>query len=293
MDVEPEPVAEAVAERAGEVAPLDHVPRGRVGVDAGHAGADRVEPRLLRREHDVVRLPHLVVELAGGERARVVGDVAVDVAAGVDHDELARLDHAVARARVRPRAGRARADDRLERRLVGALLVEEPLDVPGDVALAAADEPHLAHEPLEHPVGDRARPPERVELALVLDGAQLLDEPLARHELEPALAQLSRRTTTGGRSPRSRSGRPGSRRASRSATRFVCTVSTPSTASRRLDVAEVGEEAHAVRLDEERGVRAVEAGQVEDVDEVRDEERLLEQLPQPVDRWSLTRCSLR
>ena len=63
-------------------------------------------------------------------------------------------------------------------------------DVPGDVALAAADERHLAHEPLEHPVGDRAAAPERVELALVLDRAQLLDEALARHEIEAAFAQL-------------------------------------------------------------------------------------------------------
>ena len=104
---------------------FDDAARGRVGVDAGHAGADRVEPRLLRREHDVVRLAHLAVELAGGERPRVVGDVAADAAAGVDHDELAGLDDAVACARVRPRAGRAGADDRLEREPVGPLLVVE------------------------------------------------------------------------------------------------------------------------------------------------------------------------
>ena len=52
---------------------------------------------------------------------------------------------------------------------------------------------------------------------------------------------------------------------------------------RLLDVAEVGEEARAVRLDEERRVRAVEAGQIADVDEIRDEQRLLEQLAQAVD----------
>jgi len=34
------------------------------------AGPDRVQPRPLRREHDVVRLAHLGVELAGGERPR-------------------------------------------------------------------------------------------------------------------------------------------------------------------------------------------------------------------------------
>ena len=62
---------------------------------------------------------------------------------------------------------------------------------------------------------------------------------------------------------------------------------------RRLDVAEVGEEPHAARLDEERGVRAVEAGQVEDVDGVRDEERLLEQLLQTFDPVSHSACSFR
>ncbi len=97
-----------------------------------------------------------------------------------------------------------------------------------------------------------------VELAVVLDGAQLLDEALARHELEPASAQLL------GERPRQdvrlEADRPERFSPSQPISeRFVCTVSTPSTASRRLDVAEVGEEPHPVGLDEERGVRAVEA----------------------------------
>src|SRR5262249_14946512 len=130
--------------------------------------------------------------VTGGERARVVGDVAVDAAPRVDDHELALLDHAVAGRRVRPRADGSRADDRLERRLVGSLLLREPPDVPGDVALAATDEPHLAHEALEHPVGDRAGAPEDLELALVLNRPQLLDDPLTRHELQAALSQLLR-----------------------------------------------------------------------------------------------------
>ena len=52
---------------------------------------------------------------------------------------------------------------------------------------------------------------------------------------------------------------------------------------RLLDVAEVGEEAHPIRLDEQRGVGAVQAGQVEDVDRVRDQQWLLEQPPQTFD----------
>src|SRR6476469_8043228 len=94
------------------------------------------------------------------------------------------------RSPARPGAGRTGADDRLERRLVRPFLVVKPRDVPGHVALAAAHERHLAHEPLEHPVGDRTGAPERLELALVLDGPQLLDEPLPRHELDPGVPQL-------------------------------------------------------------------------------------------------------
>jgi hypothetical protein len=53
-----------------------------------------------------------------------------------------------------------------------------------------------------------------------------------------------------------------------------------------LDVAEVGQEQTLVRRHDARGVRAREAGQVADVDEVRDVQRvelaLREQLHQPV-----------
>ena len=235
---------------------------------------------------------HLAVELAGGDRPRVVGDVASGAAAGVDHDELARLDDAVAGAGVRSRPCWAGADNRLEGRLVRPLLVVEPRDVPGDVTLVSADERHLAHEPLEHAVGDRARAPERLELALVLDGTQLLDETLARHELEPARAQLL------GERPREHV------RLEADPAREVFTEPTDQgtlrlhrldtvDGLRRLDVAEVGEEPHPLRLDEQRGVRALEAGQVEDVDEVGDEQRLLEEPAQPFDPGAHSIFSLR
>ena len=62
--------------------------------------------------------------------------------------------------------------------------------------------------------------------------------------------------------------------------RFVWTISTSLDGARGLEVAEVGEEPDAVALDEERGVRAVEADEVDDVHRVRDEQRLLERLLQ-------------
>ena len=53
--------------------------------------------------------------------------------------------------------------------------------------------------------------------------------------------------------------------------------------ARGLDVAEVGEELHALLIDEQRGVRAVEAGEIDDVLRVRDEERLLDQRAEAFD----------
>jgi len=52
---------------------------------------------------------------------------------------------------------------------------------------------------------------------------------------------------------------------------------------RGLGVAEVGEEPHALGLDEQRGVRAGEADEVAHVDAVGDEQRLLEARAQAVD----------
>src|SRR5581483_10504337 len=115
VHVEPQPVAEAVAHRAAERARVDDAPGERVGLDARDAGVDAVERALLRGENRRVRLLRLAVERAGRERARVVRRVAADRAAGVDHDELAGADLPVAGTRVRPRARRAGADDRLER----------------------------------------------------------------------------------------------------------------------------------------------------------------------------------
>src|SRR5205809_564679 len=82
------------------------------------------------REDGRVDLLRLAVERAGRERPRVVGGVALDRAPGVDHDELAGTDLAVARPRVRARAGRARSDDRLEGDVLCPFLVEEPGEIP-------------------------------------------------------------------------------------------------------------------------------------------------------------------
>ena len=108
--------------------------------------------------------------------------------------------------------------------------MEEPGQVPGDLALAAADEADLAGEPLEDAVGDRARPAQRVELALVLDRAQPLDEAGARHEVEP-VRRRSASTSEYGSTSASNPIRPERLSASQPISeRLVSTTSTPSTA---------------------------------------------------------------
>ena len=71
---------------------------------------------------------------------------------------------------MRLRARRPGADDELGPHRFGTLLVEDLHEIPGDVALASADEVDI-EEPLEGTVGDRGRPAQEVELALVLHGA--------------------------------------------------------------------------------------------------------------------------
>ena len=214
-------MAEPVAERAARTrcprstsraAASASMPARRRGSRRAPPAAPRARPRTPRASRR---------QLAGRERPRAVRDVAADVGAGVDDDQLARLDRRVAGTPVRPapvgpeptiasNAGSSAPSSWKSRVMSQATSRSR-----------AADERLLAHEPLEHPVGDRARAPDRLELALVLDRPQLLDEPLPRHELEPGRrASLGERPRQR-RPPRSRSGRRASRRASRCSSRFV------------------------------------------------------------------------
>ena len=81
VHLEPDPVAEAVPELLAPAGLLDHAARRPVGVGAAHARSDRLEPRELRRQADLVRTRQLVRQLARGVRARAVRRVAADLAA--------------------------------------------------------------------------------------------------------------------------------------------------------------------------------------------------------------------
>src|SRR4051794_25939958 len=256
-------MAEPVAEMPLEVARFDDVSRERVRIDPADARTQPVERGLLRGEHDVVRLAHLAVDAADRERARVIGGVSVDRAACVDDHELALAHHAVAGTRVRARAGRPSADDEVERYVLGALVVEDLLQLPRDLALGAAAELHL-REALVRAVRDRARLAERRQLTLVLDRTELLDRRLGLRQLDAGGAQpLEQDIRQHPFEGDTLAAEQLAERADRVALRLDRL--DVSDLARRLDVAEVGEQADAVALDEQRAIRAVEADEVLDV----------------------------
>ena len=134
-------------------------------------------------QHEVVDLAVARVDLARGEGARAVAGVAVELGAPVDHAQRARRDLDVARHGVRQRAVRAGGDDRRERGRLGAHAAHRELEVERDVALRAARQAAL-EDLVERLVGEPGGGADAVELAGVLDHAQLLDEPGGGDELD-------------------------------------------------------------------------------------------------------------
>ena len=281
MDLEPEAVAEAVAERPGERRFVHHSPGGGIGVDTRDPRAQCVEAGLLCGQHDGVGLLNHTVDRTGRERARVVGCVPVDLAAGVDDHRLTAPDLAVGRTAVRPGGVRARRDDRLESEALTALVMEELLDRPGHVTLGSPDE-SLVNETFVDAVGDLARDLDGRQLLLVLGGSQLFDEAAARDELDGTRAErlvspvrdvVALEADPAGQASREILQERPLRLLELDALDGAC----------GLGVTEVAEEADPILLNEESCVRALEAEQVEDVRRVGDEEWLLERRAQPLD----------
>jgi hypothetical protein len=131
-----------------------------------------------------------------------------------------------------------------------------------------------------------------IELAVVLDRAQLLDHRLRERQLhagaaQPLVERIREHALEGDLVPAQQLAELADRVALRlhrlDARDGAC----------RLDVAEVREQPDAVALDEERAVRAVEADEVLDVDRVRDEQRPVEPLLQSADTIAHVSCSFR
>ena len=222
-------MAEPVAERPGERAVLDRRAarpgrRRSPGCRPGSPRARRAAPRARPRTPPSPR------RRAARSRTCACSRTRSRRRCSPRRSRRARRPRSSGRSHVRAgghRSARRRRSTR--RRGRRPLLVEEPRQIPCDLALGAADELHLG-EALEDAVGDRARMAEDVELALLLDRAQRLDE-----ADRAARARARRPRVSGSRSrrrslPRSRSCPTASRRAHRSTPRFVCTTSTPSTA---------------------------------------------------------------
>src|SRR5512133_3677789 len=159
--------------------------------------------------------------------------------------------------------------------------MQELLHSPGELAFHAADEPSLVCEALESDVRDRRSPPDRVQLVLVLHSAELLDEPVARNGLD--LSRMQPRVVL----ERQR----GSLEADPSRQLLRQRLEEIALGLDELDavdcacapgVPEVRVEPHALRLDKECRIRAREAAEVAHVRRARDEERLLQALPQSV-----------
>ena len=177
---------------------------------------------------------------------------------------------------MRPGAVRAGGNDRVERLLLGSELVEELEHPPGELTLGAADEPLLG-DPLVRPVRDRGRPADLLELVLPFDRAQAFDQAHPRDELEAAVAELlvvsvGEIGALEGELARQELGHVGDRLSPGLDELDV------RDGARGPGVTEIGEQPDSLRLDDDRDVRADEAGQVADVRRGGDDQRLFELL---------------
>src|SRR5262249_5798552 len=262
-DAVPEPVPELVA-----VARVDDDRAGdRVRLVAGHAGPDALARRDLRLEADVVRATELLREvLARRDGTRAVGAVAVDARAEIGDDQRVLADDRLARLGVRPRAVRSRCDRGLERQLVHAMCVHQLAQAPGELALAPPD-PRLGRERLERALRGARGATGRLDLGGVLDRAERLHRSRGRHELEaPRTERLDLRVREHVRLEGDAAVEPLGEVGEAGAIRLMRLHSIQLLAG--LDVAEVGVEARAaLRVDEQRRVRCLEAREVADVDE--------------------------
>ncbi len=173
------------------------------------------------------------------------------------------------------RAVRAGQDRGVETEVVDAVRVHQRAQPPRELALGVAD-PGLGRERLEGVVGSPGGAADLLDLALVLHRPQALDDARRRHELELARTKhldlrVRQRVGLEGEPPLEP---PGQIARQRPLCELDLDAGHPLGV---LDVAEVGVEPRLpAGLDEERGVRALEPGQVADVDQVRDEQPLVE-----------------
>ena len=190
VDLEPDAVAEPVAEVVPVPLGGDQVARHGVDLAARRAGPHGVERRLLGAQDEVVDLRQVVVELAGGPRARAVRAVAVEPRPEVEGHEHAGGDLDVARLGVRQRAVLGRGHDRREAGVAGAAAAHLLLERARHLALGAPDDAALAH-PVVDVVRERRGGADRLDLLRLLERPLGLDRAARGHELDAVGEQLA------------------------------------------------------------------------------------------------------
>ena len=184
---------------------------------------------------------------------------------------------------VRPGRVRPAGNDRVERERLGTELAQRPLEPPRHLRLRPPDE-SLPPEQLERLGEQRCGAPERVELAVVLDRPQPLDGTLRRDELDATGGERA----MGGEADlvgleRDRPGRELPKRLPQEDGQLPVGLHELDTGdgARRVHVAPVGDQPGVLGVDQHGRVRALEAGQVADVDGGCDEKRRSTELGQP------------
>jgi hypothetical protein len=181
------------------------------------------------------------------------------------------------KGRVRP----AR-DRNVERDAARAFIVQRLLKPPGNVPLGTPRERFLC-EPLVHRVRDSRSAADLVELGRLLHGAQLLDDPIRRDQVETRARE--------GRMPSNREvvgleGHRTLREAGQRGGNTRCELAVDQhrldafDLAGRTDVAPIREEDDLLVLHEHKRVRALKAAQIADIHRVRDEEALSAQTPE-------------
>ena len=280
MDLKPDTVAEAVAVVALVTGAVDDVAHGLVDLFAVAAGTYLVEPDLLGPEHQLVGLARLGARLADGYRARAIGAVAIGLRAPVERHQLplpifTSRGVACGNAPCAPAATiESKLGDSAPRRRMSC---------------SSARASSRSVRPSMPPASSASRASSAIfvgggdQLDLVL----VLDHP---HALDEALHGTS--STRSGNSSRARSSAatvvlsdsnptrnvPSGRWSTASATRSVRSRHALEFGSDLLlgllGVAEVGQEDARARTDQREAVAARVAGQVADVDQVRDQHQV-------------------
>ncbi|MPM54782.1 hypothetical protein SDC9_101562 [bioreactor metagenome] len=115
VNLKTEAVAKPVAKLLAIALLRDIVPRNRVQSTPCNAAFELIKRHLLRGFYDFIDLFALLVDRSDGKGTRHVGMIAVDHAAKVRRHEIAFLEFACARHRVRHGAVGSRRDDRVKR----------------------------------------------------------------------------------------------------------------------------------------------------------------------------------